>query len=164
MLSAIEPSGWNSVGCWMLFLMVAYVAAILLFGLWNGVTAIVPGICAREDKKKMDGDGEKSGKRVSLSVMYDTIRIREPIAGARLVKLRAEHHLSHVLMTGWIVLAAANLCFCFFEGGFSRERGIIEAILILNIYGTCSFMRYISRRYIMSLKTHWCILGYDTDC
>lgn len=160
MLSTIEPSGWNSVGCWMLFLMVAYVAAILLFGLWYGVTAIFPGIGERED----EGVDVGKDKPIPRSVMHDTIRIKEPIAGARLVKLRAEHHLSQVLIIGWIVLAAANICFCFLEGYFSRERVIIECILILNIVGTCLFMRYIAMRYIINLKAHWYILGCDTDC
>lgn len=43
--------------------------------------------------------------------MYDYIQLRCPNAGARIAKLRAEQHMSGVLLIGFIILASLYLFF-----------------------------------------------------
>lgn len=145
-----------SFGFWtFLFLaMVSYVVSILLFGLWNVIETFL------RNSPTAVNNGEDDPKQPSRSFMYDAIRLKSPDAGARLVKLRAEIHLSQVLLAGWIILAVVNLYLIIRD--MSAERAFLEGVLILSILGAYSFMRYIESRFITNLENHWRILCCDT--
>src|SRR5437899_2214367 len=81
----------------MMFLLAAYVAGVLL----GGIGFLL------EDRRKPDRfdsiQWQRPGEPLredDIYYIYDFILARDPAAGVRLVKLRAEMHLSRVLITG----------------------------------------------------------------
>lgn len=139
-------SGWAVV----LFIVVAYILAIILSGIWN-----FQDLFRRPSYKGYKPDL----KDPSVSLQYDAVRLESPKAGARNTKLSAEMSQAEVLIVGWFISAAINLYFLI--AAFSLERLWLEMILVVGIVGAFSFRKHIYGQQRLSLSNHWLILQCD---
>jgi hypothetical protein len=94
-------------------LLLFYLVGTLLGGLWFGLchstkfhTKMVKH-SVRRSLKGMENvsDDIKINFPRSISYIYDYIHLRAPKTGARIAKLRAEEHMSGVMVIGFIILA-----------------------------------------------------------
>jgi hypothetical protein len=92
-----------------------------------------------------------------VSVMYDAIRMVNPSAGARLVKLRAEFHMARITVVGFMILFAVNLLINY--GKYADEIFLFNGVCVVLI---CAFsVVFVQRRkrFLWGLCTHWLLLG-----
>ncbi|SRR6266545_729740 len=84
-------------------LTVAYVAGTLLgavgFTIWHREWT-TRGL----SKLKVEYPDADKSATTGVSLMYDYVLLREPAAGARVVKLRAEQHMCRALIVGMLIL------------------------------------------------------------
>jgi hypothetical protein len=92
-----------------------------------------------------------------IPLMYDAIRIKDPVVGANIVKLRAEVQLCRTLLLGW-VLVLLGLAF---EAVISPlHTGLGAPVLVLMVLISAVFLLLIERqgRVLWSLYNHWLLL------
>ena len=91
-------------------------------------------------------------------IMYDEIRLMNPSAGSRLVKLRAEYYMARVLVIGSFVLAACALAIFPLKGRTLLSLCITELLLIgIAIIFICIFVQR-RKTFFFGVHNHWAIL------
>ena len=151
-------------------LLLAYVLSLVLEGLWRLLCAHWFTALFDEPGAQRARDGaiedfvlvERSFNPLEyrfpgIPVIYDTIRLIEPAAGARLVKLRAELQLCRTLILGWsIVLVAIVLDLAFRASGEVLIVGIW--VLPLIVAATIGEYKNLQMRTCWSIYNHWLVL------
>jgi hypothetical protein len=122
--------GWAIV----LFLILAYVLAIILEGIWQ-----IPECISHLRKEPYEPNLEHPER----SLKIDIVNQKLPKAGAWFTKVDAEMYLTKVLITGWFIGLVINLYMLVTE--FSLERLWVEVALIVVIIGAVSAWCSISR-------------------
>ena len=109
------------------------------------------------DISKMKTPSEK------IAYMYDYVLLHCPKAGARIAKLRAEQHMSGVLMIGFIVLAL----FCYWFP-YMKQSGVgfwvvTELLLISAIISAGSLAWHLEKRCGAALFNLWLLASSGKD-
>jgi hypothetical protein len=154
-------TGLNSVSGWavLLFLLVAYIVSIVLYGIWILTETIWERVHAR---LRRSSDSKAESIQVPYNVLvYDAIRIKSPAVGARIVKLRAEIRQSQVLIVGWMIASILNLVLL--TGCWSMHRALLELALVSGIIGAYSFRWHLNAKYVASIENHGRILQLDQE-
>ena len=125
------------------------------------------GMSGRRSKTQIRKDfdaafGQSTDRKPSLpgiALMYDYVRMQDPICGARLVKLRAECRRSSLLVIGWGALAFLNPVSALLH--IPRpwcEFLCVEVVLVaISFLMLCSLVR-LRRRFWWGLRSHWLLL------
>jgi hypothetical protein len=155
-------------------LLIAYILASLLGGLWFFISPIFWGKKGKDFLAQEFIDRplpEALLRRPSLEAlsklhvntmkfpgaiafMYDYIQLRCPKAGSRIVKLRAEQHMSGVLMVGFCILALLYLV------PMLRQRStwsafIVEPILLVAASTAGYLAWHLEKRSSTALYNYW---------
>ena len=91
-----------------------------------------------------------------VSIMYDDIRLCNPIAGSRLVKIRAEYHMARVISSGILVIYIVYLI------KFGRPHNLESSVTLLML--SIAFIVFLltsmqrRKRYYWGLCNHWVLL------
>jgi hypothetical protein len=150
-------------------LLAAYVASILLEGLWALTLASVvePLHAPRQREARehalrdfavLDPGFEREGFELpGVPMLYDVVRCKNPVVGANVVKLRAESQLYRTLLLGWLLLDL-GLVVDLLLRGWTPVR--LAAVVALALAAGCTFRLYLERqgRLVWSLYNHWLLL------
>lgn len=151
-------------------LLLAYVLSMLLEGLWRL-------LCARWFSGLFDEPGARKAREGAIDdfalldrgfcpfdyrfpgipVIYDIIRLIEPNAGARLVKLRAELQLCRTLALGWSILFIATLL-DFPFGGSGDARAVVIWALPVAVAAALAEYKSLQVRTWWAFYNHWLLL------
>lgn len=150
----------------LFFIILAYINSIILFGICILISIVsnkINGIFKHKSKETLlfSTDKNLNFKNPSEALMYDFIRFRSGTAGARLVKLRAEHHMSQIIIVGTIIAMGINIYLYVLD--LNKERLLMEIFLILIVVGMWSFMVHVKDRFIVNMKNHWLILNKEDN-
>ena len=133
----LDPKSWSSIphdtpiptGVGVLgYVLASYIVATLLGGVWFFISSLFWKKKGEEQVRKafetnplpkaLPRNSPEALSKVSvgsidfpdrIAFMYDYVQLKCPKAGSRIVKLRAEQHMSGVLMVGFFLLALMNL-------------------------------------------------------
>ncbi|MBI5189578.1 MAG: hypothetical protein HZA22_02725 [Nitrospirae bacterium] len=96
------------------------------------------------------------------ALMSDYIRLKDPNAGARIAKIRAEEHMCRVLIVGWSLLFALNL---FTIGQYTSISSWLwgESLLLLGIAGVHKIHKHSQNAVLSATIIHWLLLRYGLD-
>jgi hypothetical protein len=154
----------------LILLLLAYILSLGLEGLWRLLCSrwfqkLVDQPSAEEAREGVVADFtlvDKSFNRFDyrfpgIPVIYDIIRLLEPAAGARLVKLRAELQLCRIFMLGWSIMFAAILLDFTIRTSSEARR---SAALVLPIIVVAFLAEYkkLQVRTAWSIYNHWLLL------
>jgi len=148
----------------------AYILSLLAEGAWHFT---IYKWWAKKKERKMEEDsqndaldgfkdyvtGFKSTDRIfpGIPIIYDLVRIRDPVAGARIVKIRAEVQLCRTLALGWVVILVILLaCMAIGDCGTGKAPFVVFlAVAVLLVW-----QQYLQRRRRLcwSLYNHWLLL------
>jgi len=148
----------------LLFLSVAYVVSIVLYGVWMLFDKLIEKLLPRLPKGIGD-EIEKRFREKKLSqdlpetLVYDAIRVEKPAVGARILKLRAEARLAQVLIVGWMIALVLNLLPLI--ENCSMERRLFTVALVVGIVGACFFRQRVKEKHVINLKNYRRILEFD---
>jgi hypothetical protein len=92
----------------------------------------------------------------SIALRYDAIRLRDPIAGARLAKLRAELHMCRVLILGLSLLGILNII-NLFKAPFLIVI-ISELAILITVMSFIATYRHLNGRFTWGTCNHWLLL------
>lgn len=90
-------------------------------------------------------------KTDDYAILYDLIRMEEPGAGARIVKIRAEYHFCRTLVLGFFILAILNPI----NNGFCKNSLILESIIIFSFASFILSFLTRRKRFLWGLCNHW---------
>jgi len=124
----------------------------------RSVDADSPERSPPEDKAKIastdpSGSSAPGKKGPSVAWKFDVIRHKFPVAGARLLKLRAENRAAQTLLTGMVVAAIVNVFSLLWDR--SMARIVLELALVVAACGQYSYMKHLAERHSVSLRNHW---------
>jgi hypothetical protein len=91
-----------------------------------------------------------------VSVMYDAIRMVNPAAGARLVKLRAEFHMARISVIGFLILLAVNSLI--YYGEFADGIYLFNGLCIIMISAFSIVFVQRRKRFLWGLCNHWLLM------
>jgi len=94
-----------------------------------------------------------------ISLMYDYLHLCSPRAATRIAKLRAEQHMSAVLMIGFFMLAIVYL-FSFWMWGSIWELLGVESELFLGILATWRLTWHLEKRSDSALFYSWFLVHF----
>jgi hypothetical protein len=123
---------------------------------------------AFDDKHPPPGDiGKMSSPTDRIAFMYDYVLLRCPKAGARIAKLRAEQHMSGVLMIGFLVLALICYWFPYIKESV-KETGLIpwvvvELLLIAAVISSGALAWHLEKRCGAALFNLWLLASTGND-
>lgn len=150
------------------WIIATYVLALLLEGGWSlllgkakrlnerGISVARDHALKDFERFVPDFDG-KSFEFPGVPMMYDGIRLRDPVVGANIVKLRAEVQLCRTLFLGWILILASIAV----DVGGSWSRSDLWSVVIgLLVALSLAFLLSLERqkRAYWSLYNHWLLL------
>jgi hypothetical protein len=133
-------SGWAVV----LMVFAAYILAFTLDGIWQ-----IPKCIRRRNEEPYQPDLQAP----SESLKFDVVNLKLPKTGAWLTKLYAETNATQVLIIGWLVSAAINIC-CL-KTAFSAERLWLEVGLVVGTIGAVAVRNSIAAAREETLKNLW---------
>jgi hypothetical protein len=125
-------------------LLASHILASLIGGIWFRLYRVKYGWAGRGERemerklKQSLNVSDFSQKYMSkmktttekIACMYDYVLLQCPKAGARIAKLRAEQHMSGVLMIGYLLLAACCNWFPYMKDQEFFVRVVVEVLLI----------------------------------
>jgi hypothetical protein len=132
-----------SFGFLVLIVILCYMLSILIFGMKR--------IFSRKDNPIDVLSGKIDIK--DNAIKFDILRVKFPVVGARLNKLRAETQGAQVLFYGFLIDALLNIYPLIKIKNI--ERIIFEIILVLCSISAFTFYQYISKIYNLSLDNHY---------
>lgn len=165
----LHGSALLSIPAGAAWLIGSYLVALLLEGCWNLVLGDRTERLHRRGKLEAKKHALRDFKRLvpefdssvfefpGIPMMYDVVRLVDPIVGANIVKLRAEVQLCRSLLLGWLFIlvglgvdAAMNQT--------PGEHGVAAGTLIVAVLVMLSL--YVKRqgRVLWSLYNHWLLL------
>jgi hypothetical protein len=150
-------------------LIAAYVLALVLEGGWDLLLGRWAGrlhrrrerLAAERSKRDFqmmvpDFDAE-SYRFPGIPIVYDAVRLKDPVVGSNIVKLRAEVQLCSTLLLGWL-LALVGLGFDAALTGGGAEKGFVALALALSIVALFALYRERQMRVLWSLYNHWLLV------
>jgi hypothetical protein len=90
-----------------------------------------------------------------IAYMYDYVLLLCPKAGARIAKLRAEQHMSGVLMIGFFVLALCCYFFPFIKQSGFKVWVVVEMLLFSGVISAGSLAWHLEKRCGAALFNLW---------
>lgn len=98
-----------------------------------------------------------------IAYMYDYVLLHCPKAGARIAKLRAEQHMSGVLMIGFVVL----ILFCYWFP-YIKQSGLlfwikVEFLLIAAVVSAASLAWHLEKRCNTALFNLWLLTSSGSE-
>lgn len=94
-----------------------------------------------------------------ITLMYDYVQLRCPKASARIVKLRAEQHMSGVLAVGFFALGVLYFIATFVKN-FEWSLWIVEPVLIIAALTSARLAFFLERRGLTALYNYWFLVWY----
>ncbi len=145
-------------------LLVSYVTGSLLGGFWFLIAPTVLGskfrktieVAFREIQKVVAADDVSTAINhpSSVAFMYDYIQLRCPQAGARIAKLRAEQHMTGVLIVGLPIICVA-FAWLSTRGYRDVMFWVVEAQLVFAIAGAVLLARHLEERSAYALVSYY---------
>lgn len=129
-----------------------YVIAIIFYGIWElfimTMCTIFPDNLLKKLNESLGIPFEIDGRlKKQFSLRYDYIKLKAPIAGSRITKLKAEAHMTGTLASAFIVLLVA-------------AKGYAFVWLTLGFLGSFIFHAYFLRVLKRSVDSYSVLLGY----
>jgi hypothetical protein len=163
------PTGIGVLG----YILASYIVATLLGGVWFLISPLLWKKRGEDQLRKafkinplpetLPRDSPEALSNVSVedidfpdrvAFMYDYIQLKCPKAGSRIVKLRAEQHMSGVLMVGFLMLALINLASPLRKGAFWPLL-IIETALACATLAAGWLALFLEGRSATALYNYW---------
>ena len=158
------------------FIFTSYITAVVLEGVYHIIKNIIDGILSNRFsdflgrqisetkeialkyiKNKYDKNIYITGSIFpDMFIMYDSVRLLNPGAGSRLVKLRAEYYMARVLVIGFIILAIINL--------FNLNSRFywcisVEFIFVFLIITFVAMFLQRRKKFLFGVHNHWILLN-----
>lgn len=94
-----------------------------------------------------------------FALRYDFIKQKDPPAGSRITKLKAEMHMTELLALGFSIALIINLV----KAGFAviNSRGLFALVLLVAIAGSIGALRHFLDRQNCAVKNYSNLLGYE---
>jgi hypothetical protein len=89
---------------------------------------------------------------------YDFVKQHDPPAGSRITKLKAEMHMTELLVLGFTFSLLINL---FKMGDPGESRGLLALILLVAIFGSTGALRHFIIRQNRAVENYAQLLGYE---
>jgi hypothetical protein len=90
---------------------------------------------------------------------YDFVKQHDPPAGSRITKLKAEMHMTELLVLGFIFSLLINLFKMRYSSGGSR--GLLALVLLIAISGSIGALRHFIIRQNHAVENYAKLLGYE---
>lgn len=142
-IELIKNYNFLSFGFIILIIILSYMLSIFIFGMKQFITTKntpIDNLSAKIDSS-------------NNAIKFDILRVKFPIVGARLNKLRAETQGAQVLFYGLLIASIVNIYFLIINIGI--ERIIFEILLLLFALSSERFFQYISKIFNISLDNHY---------
>jgi hypothetical protein len=97
------------------------------------------------------------------SYFYDFIKTRDSAAGSRITKLRAEKHMTEVLLTGFIYCLVVDFVLLFIDSDNFETRIILLAVLLICAISAFRTRRYFCQRSSVMLNNYYLLCGGSSN-
>ena len=140
-----------------------YVSSILFYGLWAAVVRVLKptldyiGLCTKNSFVEVMETSHE------YSFRHDYIKLKAPVAGNRITKLKAEIHMSGALTAAYLICFLISLTSFLYSTLDTAEYTIRSIFFLLGLIGFFFSNHHFTRRLHCSVGSYSVLLNYEND-